>query len=274
MGPLTKALKDIRLGLGFDSAKKFFVYLKQRGLACNYAYYMKIEKGDAFPSSQLLNQIAKSLPQEESHFLIKVYCAEQFQDFDFLFNVQDSINNRASNLKLNADIPKVSELSQGRPELSPRQVNLLARGPQFYYIFVLCTLARNALSPEDLNPYFSKKVIQETVDVLLSENILVRTEKGLTSFAPDVRFPPDSESLAGCYQKFDQWDVLFAEQFEMSEVISKMLIRRISFRYLGLIQKNLEVLFDLIRASDEMDSRHNSHVIQLQVQLKKGVLPG
>ncbi|MGE5085152.1 MAG: hypothetical protein ACM3MG_02560 [Bacillota bacterium] len=269
MGILHSTLKDIRSGLGYTSAKTFFKYLQSRGVECNYPYYMKIEGGNAFPSSALINQIAKALPGNESVTLIKVFCADQFADFKYLFEVDPPMKNDHSADTLNEVAP------QGRRELSMRQISVIAKSMAHYHTFLLCTLARRALKINELQEYFAKKILTNCLQDFLDEGLLVETTEGYRAFSTDVIFPTEkSPALLEYYKLFDEWDIRFGEQFELTEVIGKMQIRRISFRYLGLIQKQLELLFETIRSSDETDLRHNSQVIQLQVNLKKGTLPG
>lgn len=268
MSLVGEALKNIRQRLRYSSAKTFFAFLTERGLDCNYPYYMKIEKGDAFPSSAILNQMAKSLPENDGTLLVRAFCADQFKDFSYLFDVSEFSKSSSSD-KESATVP------QGQRELSRRQVHVLATQSSLYHVFLMCTLARHPLQVGDLEKFFSKKLLGDILDMLIKEKILVRSADGIQAFSPDVRFPKDeSEDLKKYYQKFDEWDVEFGAHFGLEEVLGKMLIRRISFRYLSLIQKQFEMLFDLVKSSDEIDTRHNAQIIQLQVSLKKGSLPG
>jgi hypothetical protein len=57
-------------------------------------------------------------------------------------------------------------------------------------------------------------------------------------------------------------------------LVNKMIIRRVSGRYLVIIRKQLEVLFELVKSSDETDIRFNDQVLQLKVALRQGKLPG
>lgn len=269
MGLFNQTLKEIRARLGHGSAKSFFQDLEKRGVECNYPYYMKLEKGDAFPSSGLVNQIAKALPELEAARLVKAYCADQFRDFQFLFEIESGEDSGG------AGADSLAEVSQGQRELSVRQVSVLGTAAATYHIFLLCTLARRPLAIAELAEYFPKKVLESNLDLLLKEKILVQISSGIQAFSPDVIFPREKDAaLSLVYKKFDQWDLEFGEQFELEELVSRMAIRRISFRYLGIIHKQLELLFDLVRASDEIETKHNSQIIQLQVQLKKGSLPG
>lgn len=72
----------------------------------------------------------------------------------------------------------------------------------------------------------------------------------------------------------DEWDQEFAEAFQLQKIIEKLMIRRVSFRYIGLIRRHFDLLFDLIRSADETDLRHNSKVIHLQAKLGYGSLSG
>ena len=72
----------------------------------------------------------------------------------------------------------------------------------------------------------------------------------------------------------DEWDGEFSTIFDLNEFARKVFIRRVSYRYLGLIKNNLNNLFDLIRASDELDSKYNNKIIQFSVSVNEGEIPG
>jgi hypothetical protein len=57
-------------------------------------------------------------------------------------------------------------------------------------------------------------------------------------------------------------------------VLQKMLIRRVSSRYLSVIQAHCGVLLDLVRAADEMDATQNDDVLMLNISVQRGALPG
>jgi hypothetical protein len=88
-----------------------------------------------------------------------------------------------------------------------------------------------------------------------------------------VTFPKD-DSLKELYKKMDEWDLSFGEKLNLTPVIKRMQIRRISWRYLNLIESHLNLVFEMIRSSDELDTKHNDHIIHLQLVLKQGKVPG
>ena len=61
---------------------------------------------------------------------------------------------------------------------------------------------------------------------------------------------------------------------QAEQLINKMIVRRVSGRYLALVRKQIDVLFELTKTSDEVDSRYNENVLQLKVSLRQGKLPG
>jgi hypothetical protein len=72
----------------------------------------------------------------------------------------------------------------------------------------------------------------------------------------------------------DSWDREFSQGMKFETLLTKKLIRRISPRYISLLLNQFSVLFQSVKASDEIDSRHNSEVVQLAVSFSKGKLPG
>ena len=52
------------------------------------------------------------------------------------------------------------------------------------------------------------------------------------------------------------------------------MLRRISPRYLGLINGQIQLLIESLRISDESETKYNSEVVQLSISLFQGKLPG
>lgn len=269
MGVFAESLKEIRNRLGHQSGKKFFQFLKKRGFECNYTYYMKWENGQGVPSKELINQLAKLLPQNESQLLIKSFCVEFFPDFAHLFDGLSDLGEA----KVATEV--VAPVSAGQVEITARQIAVLQEHSLHYHIFVLCTLSRREIALKELEKYFVNLKIEKAIEKLKSENLIIESAKGIIAFAPDVKFPKsETAELKKAYQKFDIWDAEFSQVFQLASLTKKMMLRRISFRYLGLIQKQLELLFDLIRSADEIHNVHNDKVIHLKIELNQGKLPG
>jgi len=265
MSRLAEKLREIQTLKGHAQAKAFYASLKKRGLECNYPYFMRILQGALRPSSDLVLQLAKILSSNLGEEVVKAYCQDQFPDYDHLFPV-DAV-------KLQKTKPK-AELVIDRKTLTLRQVHLIGKSVVHYHVFVLLTLAREPIAVADL-----KQILKDPkgVDQVLAEleEGLILVREGLTIIAafPDVAFPKDA-SLSKLYAQLDEWDVSFGEQFQLDTVIKRMQIRRISWRYLNLIESHLNLVLEMIRSSDELETKHNDHIIHLQLTLKQGKVPG
>ncbi len=271
---LGNLLKALRKRYGYQSAKESFRFLVSRGLSCNYPYFMKLEKGTAIPSPQIINQIALGVRSEDAEQVVLVYCQELFPKFKHLFQPRQGLNPLPEANSDSQDTEHRGGLLQ--PELTLRQVHFLAEEQQRYHLFVLLTLARNGIEVKDLRVHFGDKKVDGLIQMMVNQKIAFLQTDRLFATQTDVRFPDvqQSKELAAHYRQFDLWDQSLGEQFCFEEVVKKMFLRRISVRYLGLIQKNLDLLFETVKSSDETDKRYNEGVIQLQVQLKRGRLPG
>jgi hypothetical protein len=101
------------------------------------------------------------------------------------------------------------------------------------------------------------------------------TKDAFEQTSVEMRFPEAyNADLKAAYAKFDTWDETFGSNYGLEKLVNKMIVRRVSGRYLALVRKQLEVLFDLTKASDEVDQRYNDSVLQLKVSLRQGKLPG
>lgn len=266
-----QVLVRIRLQKGYLTAKDFYNYLKSRNLECNYQYYVKIEKNIILPSYSIINQIAKSLKKNEAEELIKIACATMFQNYEYLFNVEE-INVTPEN-----DLPEFPQQTlerQGQKELSISQVNVIAKRKNNYYLFLLMTLARRPLKNEEISLL---KGIKNSLEDLLEAKILIKNKNNeILAASNEFRFPASSinSSLSKIYDQLDLWDKEFGVNFDFDKLINKMMIRRISPRYLNLIQKHIDMLTDLLRASDESDIQYNDQVLQLSIQLSHGKVIG
>lgn len=82
-----KTLSDIRVQLGFNSARSFYVkHLRMGGpLDFTYPYYMKIEGDRILPSYACIAAIANRLGTEHSNRLILAYCATIFPKHSSIF---------------------------------------------------------------------------------------------------------------------------------------------------------------------------------------------
>ena len=264
MNRFSQVLVNIRSETGFRTSKAHYNYLKAKGLECNYQYYVKIESALVFPSSMIVNQIAKALSREKGELLIKAFCADQFENFHYLFEDTEIKKSDVSSALLS--------VNQGQKELSFSQIDCLYKKKNNYFLFLILTLSRSPLSLKDLAKYsFLKKSISDLVEISIAH----LHNDTLSAASSEFIFPKIIDpKMTEIYATFDLWDREFSAQFEFENFLNKMMIRRISPRYFGVIQKQIEAFTDFVRCSDESDQRFNSEVIHLHISLSKGALPG
>lgn len=269
MGSFSAELQRVRKKYFPEAAKTAWQHWRLKGLQINYAYYMRLEQGKALPTPEIVSQIAGFVGQADGEFLIKSYCAQVFPNSAYLFG---GVTQVAEDSKVDRQ-DSVKALTQHF--LNLRQVAVLGSCSRNYHLFLLATLARRPLKSTELSRYFKKSELEAGLEELVRAQVLLKVEGGYEAGNPDVRFPPaESEKLKETYRRLDNWDLEFGQTVELEQVLQKMILRRISFRYYGLIKKQLDLIFDTIRSADELDTKYNENVIQLQVLLKKGRLPG
>lgn len=267
-------LAETRKRLGYSTSRAFFDHLKKQGVSFNYSYYMRIEREGALPSAKVVREIASALPEVEGEALVLGYCRDIFPEHSFLFPERGSSPQASKDQA--EDAAPVANTSHGKQsELSLRQVSTIVKSENHYYTFLLLSLARTPITLAQFQEHFPAKVVQPVLDDLLKERIITESKSMYSAVSVETRFPEAyNDELKRAYARMDEWDVDFGKHFQLEQFVNKMMIRRVSPRYLGIIQHQLEGLFDLVRASDENDSRFNESVIQLRVNLRKGRLPG
>lgn len=227
---------------------------------------MKIEKDQAFPSSVIVNQMAKAIDSNFAQGLIFSHCRNQYQSFDYLFK-DAKVNHENA-----VSEPNTSLVAQGQRELSKREILMLADKQENYFLFLLLTLSRGAVHIDELRKYHG---IEKSIEVLVEYGIAISENDFVTSTSSEFRFPVDKDrDINQSYATFDAWDTEFSHQFEFERLINKMMIRRISPRYLNAIKKQIDTISDFVRLSDEADQKHNNDVLHLQIQLSRGEIPG
>jgi hypothetical protein len=226
----------------------------------------KVEKGQAIPSSIVINQIAKALDTNSGQAVILAFCSNQFESFDYLF--------KTSNLKEinHEEETNLTSITQGQKELSKFQISCLHDKQENYFLFLLLTLSRGPISTREISEYSG---ISPSIDILVNAGLAVIEGEFVLSTSSEFRFPRSKDlDVNRVYKDFDEWDVEFSHQFDFEKLVNKMMIRRISPRYLSAIQKQVDIIADFVRLSDESDQIHNNDVLHLQVKLSRGQLPG
>lgn len=271
MGDFAELLKEARAEKGYRSARAFYQWLKECGISFNYSYYMQLEQG-ALPSEKVVGEIGSTLKGRWADKLTLAYCRSLFPKQAYLF--KDDLK-RMEKTELQAEQGSSISAPTPQKELTIKQISTLARSELHYHLFLLSTLARKPITIDEIKNIISQKGISNALKDLLDEGIIRQSKEGIEALSIEARFPEAyNEDLKDAYRKFDSWDETFGAAFGLELMLNKMLIRRVSFRYVSLIRKQLETLFDLVRTSDEVDVRFNDKVLQLKVVLRQGNLPG
>ncbi|RZA01788.1 MAG: hypothetical protein EOP11_17215 [Proteobacteria bacterium] len=264
-------LKNTRLKLGHRTARAFHAWLKERGASFNYSYYMRLEQG-GLPSEKVVQEIANACRAPAADRLLLSYCRSLFPKSAYLFP-EPAEEKKPAPIEDDPSLKGATIASQ--KELSLRQVAAIGAGEVHYHIFLLCTLARKAIRPEELGTAYPAKVLNAAFALLVKHEVLRQGEEGFEARAPEARFPDAfNQELKDAYARFDQWDESFGSRFALDQLLNKLLLRRVSGRYLSIINKQLDALFEIVKSSDEVDQRHNDKVLQLKVVLRQGKLPG
>lgn len=275
MSQTLKVLNDFKKKTQFKSLKEFHTYLVHRGFSANYQHFAKILKGQATPTTDIIGQLNLALP-DLSDELTMAHCKDLFPQKSYLFESkipskpnapEKNTENESEDLRQNLKSAKVSLLSEA-------QIATLSKKKQNYFLFLVCTMARKPILISEINQLMGEKVSQSVLSDLLGAGIILKTESGYQTFNTEIKFPPKSKFNESVYKILDQWDLEFTSVMNMELLISKTLLRRISPRYLGLIQGQIQLLIETLRISDESETKYNSEVIQLNISLFQGKLPG
>lgn len=261
-------MKSARKELGYQTARSFFEWLKSQGVGFNYSYYMRLEQG-ALPSEKIVSEIAAVLKEKWGERLVLAFCEGLFPKYSYLF--QAGRSPVPAEPAGHEPIPVPS----GQRELTPRQVAAIASSEACYQIFLLSTLSRKPMDERGLSQWFTKRTLQAVKKDLVAAGLLRDTDGFIEATSVETRFPEAfSPEIKEAYEKFDRWDEKFGEHFGLEFFVNKMMIRRVSGRYLSIIRKQLETLFELVKTSDELDARYNESVLQMKVVVRQGKLPG
>ncbi len=270
--PLAEQLLEIRNILGFKSAMAFYKYLTESvDLDFNYSYYSRIEGGKVVPSYKVISVISSLIEKELGDQLVNSFCSTIFPKKQYLFKNQGYdetvIEEKDSkDLMLQFEKPQV---------MSKYAISIISKNKDNYYLFILGTLARENFSKQNLINYFPEDKLETSIEDLKSIKLLDEKDGIIVFSINEQRLPKaDDSDIRAMYKKLDQWDVEFAEYFNMKTPIKKQFVRRVSKRYLKILESHLELVFDTIRVSDEVKVSHNEDVVCLTVQMSSGRLPG
>lgn len=269
-----KCLQEVRKKMGFPSARAFYQYLESRAdLDFNYSYYKRIENGQTLPSTKVINNLAALLPSQFGEQLILAYCSANFPHHSHLFS--QSQKSLAPAPRPPSPPPPGQQTVIVQRTLTERQVGLIARSQQHYYLFLLVVLSRQPLDFKDLLVHFPESSLNEILADFKEQKIIYIEGNLIQAAYPEFRFPPaEGKTLTQIYQKLDQYDVDRPKFFGMEKLKSAEMFRRISPRYLELILSQLDVLLKTVRMSEEADSAANTDVISFSLRFHRGKLPG
>lgn len=266
MSAFAETLKSARKNLDHKNARAFFSWLKSKGASFNYSYYMRLEQG-GIPSEKVVQEIASALKGEWTDRLVLAYCQSLFPKYSYLFPVKTAASQASAGSK--------PPSAKTQKELTPRQVAVIAGSEANYQIFLLATLSRGPVEDKELLRWFPKRALSAAIKELTAADILKANPGFVEAMSVEARFPDAyNDQIKEAYAKFDRWDERFGEHFGLEFLVNKMLIRRVSGRYLTIIRKQLDALFELVKTSDEVDTRYNDSVLQMKVVLRQGKLPG
>lgn len=279
---LSETLIRIRQSMGYQSARSFYGYLSEHGsLEFNYSYYVRIEGGKVLPSTKVIHTIANILQKRDSEELVMEYCQELFPNQKYLFKQALDRGGQKEELESASQaIPRmegeeVIESGKRQKVLTERQISSITRSKLHYYLFLILTLARDSVSVQQLENYFPKRTLDKIFKDLETSKMIRVKDSQVFSLASELKFPkPDTRSIQKHYEKLDQWDQEFDGEFHFEKLARKMFIRRVSPRYIQLIINHCELLFDLIRSSEEINTDYNDDVLMFSLNVTKGRLPG
>lgn len=269
MSRLSESLLKLRKALGFRSAQAFYRHATEiGGIQINYPHYKKIESGLALPKADFVNRLAGAFPEQASG-LIHAFCQDLFPAHASLFG-EAKVSDPAPAPATQASQP----LLYAQDELTQRQVAVIARSEWHYGLYLLLNLARRPVSAAELRKSMPELPPEAAAD-LIAAKLAYADERGYKATAIESLFPePTTEALKLAYRRMDQWDLVLHQRFGLEKQYRRVMLRRISPRYLPLIRKFAELLADQIRSSDESDIARNDDVIFLSLDIRSGKIPG
>ncbi len=278
MNAFATHLKKTREELGFTSAKAFFDHLLTVGaLNFNYTYFMKIEGGKQIPSAAIVSRIAGLLPKDRQDSFVLAYCETLFPERQQLFtnSVKKSFPAPES-----PKLPAPKKLEQSRLSkaitLSSQQFLIIAKSKTHYLMYVLFQTARIPLKAEEIERLFPEDPWEQIMGDLVEARVVYQdSEANYRSVVNDLRFPAaDTPELKSAYDQMLTWERLVPVQFNFDTEFSKLQIRRCTKQSREIIKRYCQLLFDIVRSSEDSNADLNQEIIYLDLYLAFGQLPG
>jgi hypothetical protein len=275
MNNTLKVLTKFKQSMKFGSLKEFHSYILKRGFTANYQHFAKILKGQATPTTDIIRQFNLAMPEFADDLTI-AYCQDMFPQKEYLFHKQSKqksdvsttpTENHLGDLRQNVRSTKSSVLSE-------YQIATLCKNKENYFLFLICTMARKPILISELILLMGDKSTESAISDLVDSGIILSSPSGYQTFNTEIKFPAKSKFNENNYKKLDKWDLEFTSVMNMDLLVSKTLLRRVSPRYLGLINGQIQLLLESLRLSDESETKYNSEVVQLSISLFQGKLPG
>ena len=278
--PLSVALVRLRRGLGYKSARSFYVeYLQRRTrLEFNYSYYMKIEGARILPSPQIVSQLCEALEADaatqRSRFrIVNLSSRSRRSCFNAARKNRSPHARRVSVILRPSGASAASHLRQ--KFLTPAQVAGVGQSKFHYYAFLMLTMARTQISQQDVAEALGEKEIAPILKSLERLRLIRIDGEKVETISQEMRFPdPTSPKEKKLRELLESWNLTFPVDMNFEPLLTKMLVRRVSSRYLSVILSHCNVLLDLIRAADEANPEFNEDVLMFKVSLQQGKLPG
>jgi hypothetical protein len=279
--PLQTTLADIKERLGYRSARAFFdKHLSERTrLDFNYSYYMKIEGGKINPSSQVISNLCSAFEEADAREILLSYCETIFPERAGVFKKVRSTNRVAKKNFTKVTSSNANDSTQ--TYLTLAQVGCLSKSKHYYFTFLLLTLARRPIEVTELKKAlpqlksFGEEELEFLIEDFVKAKLIKIDQEKISSISTDMKFPlPETAALQKTYDQMDLWSIAFQQEMQFTSLVQKMMLRRVSSRYLSVIQAHCNVLIDLIRASDEIEPDHNDEVLMFNVSIQQGKLPG
>jgi hypothetical protein len=233
---------------------------------------MKVEGNQVLPSPKIISNIAKTLEEEFSNQLIVAYCESLFPEKKRLFDpLKRKPKEQTPTKRIDSNRPTL----QKQRELSIGQIAALGKTQNHYYIFLIITIARQAIAIADLEAAVPSDEFQLILADLSKHRLAKVDDSHVVSISHEMAFPKSvPASLQKIYQNIDEWNLTFANEMDFENNLQKVIIRRISPRYLNIILNNTYNLLDLVRASDETKQTYNEDVLVVNINISRGKLPG
>jgi hypothetical protein len=269
---LGTTLVQIREKLNFKSARQFYLWLEQHAnLDFNYSYYVKIESGKVIPSEKVIQTIAQLLVEEDARRLVIEFCKNLFPNFAYFFTT----GGVSESVKMPAIPGKEQPLLRKLKYLTLKQVSIISKSKFHYFLFMVITLARKPIGFSETQKLLHAPQFDQIVADLMEGKIIRRDGENLFSMSKELHFPSETEAnMKMVYRQLDEWDREFSAHFNFEPVVQRFLLRRVSPRFIPLLEKQTRVLIESVQMAEELDHNFNTDIVQFNVSFTKGQVAG